>query len=102
MQRNEQEEFDRFVRFQVFVAASMKVTFFWDIAPCSLVEVDRRFRGAYCLHKQREKRLLIRVPPDCFPSMTSLLHESGCNENPVFILLVTVFAMGSIKNSVFV
>jgi hypothetical protein len=22
----------------------------WDIAPYSLVEVDRRFRGAYCLH----------------------------------------------------
>jgi hypothetical protein len=26
----------------------MKV--FWDIAPRSLVEVDRRFRGAYCLY----------------------------------------------------
>jgi hypothetical protein len=24
-----------------------------DIAPCSLVEVDRRFRGAYCLQHQR-------------------------------------------------
>jgi hypothetical protein len=22
----------------------------WDIAPCSLVGVDRHFRGAYCLH----------------------------------------------------
>jgi hypothetical protein len=26
------------------------MTGFWDIAPCSLVEVDRRFRGVYCLH----------------------------------------------------
>jgi hypothetical protein len=25
---------------------------FWDVAPCSHVEVDRRFRGAYCLHHQ--------------------------------------------------
>jgi hypothetical protein len=25
---------------------------FWDIAPYSLVEVDWRFRGAYCLHYQ--------------------------------------------------
>jgi hypothetical protein len=25
---------------------------FWDIAQYSLVEVDRRFRGAYCLHHQ--------------------------------------------------
>jgi hypothetical protein len=23
-----------------------KTTAFWDIAPCSLVEIDRRFRGA--------------------------------------------------------
>jgi hypothetical protein len=25
---------------------------FWDVAPCSLVEIDRRFRGAFCLHHQ--------------------------------------------------
>jgi hypothetical protein len=36
-----------FVRFQIFTAASMKMTTFWDIAPCSLVEIDRRFSGAY-------------------------------------------------------
>jgi hypothetical protein len=23
---------------------------FWDVAPCSMMEIDRRFRGAYCLH----------------------------------------------------
>jgi hypothetical protein len=28
------------------------VRVFWDIAPCSLVEINRRFRGAYCLHHQ--------------------------------------------------
>jgi len=28
----------------------MKVAFFWDILPCSLVESDRHFRGAYSLH----------------------------------------------------
>jgi hypothetical protein len=25
---------------------------FWDVAPCSLLEIDRRFSGAYCLHHQ--------------------------------------------------
>jgi hypothetical protein len=25
---------------------------FWDVSSCSYVEVDRRFRGAYCLHHQ--------------------------------------------------
>jgi hypothetical protein len=26
----------------------------WDVAPCSHVEVDRRFRGAYCFHHRRD------------------------------------------------
>jgi hypothetical protein len=34
------------VRFQVLTVASMKVTVFWDVAPCSLLEVYRRFKGA--------------------------------------------------------
>jgi hypothetical protein len=29
----------------------MKMTAVWDIALCILVEVDRRFTGAYCLHR---------------------------------------------------
>jgi hypothetical protein len=28
----------------------VKTTVFWDVAPCSLVEIFRRFRGACCLH----------------------------------------------------
>jgi hypothetical protein len=40
------------MRFQVFTMASMKMTAFWDIAPCSLVEVDWCFRGGYYLHRQ--------------------------------------------------
>jgi hypothetical protein len=41
-----------FVRVQVLTATSMKMTALWDISPCSLVEVDQRFRGAYCLRNQ--------------------------------------------------
>jgi hypothetical protein len=36
------------VRFQVLTEASLKMIAFWDIARCSLVVVDRRFRGSYC------------------------------------------------------
>jgi hypothetical protein len=32
------------------------MTALWDIAPYSLVEVDRRFRGAYCLHNEGDHR----------------------------------------------
>jgi hypothetical protein len=42
------------VRFRVIIAASMKMNMkfrvFWDVAQCSHVEVDLRFRGAYCFH----------------------------------------------------
>jgi hypothetical protein len=33
----------------------MKMAVFWDVAPCSLVDSDRRFRGDYCS--------IIRVTP---------------------------------------
>jgi hypothetical protein len=33
------------MRFQVLMAANLKMTVSWDIAPCSLVEIDRRFRA---------------------------------------------------------
>jgi hypothetical protein len=35
----------------------MKIRAFWDEAPCSLVEIERRFRGAYCLHLQDDECL---------------------------------------------
>jgi hypothetical protein len=40
------------MRFQVFTAVSMKMTVFWDVALYGLVEIDRRFRGAYCVYHQ--------------------------------------------------
>jgi hypothetical protein len=33
------------VRFHVLAASIMKMTVFWDAAPCSLIEIYRRFRG---------------------------------------------------------
>jgi hypothetical protein len=34
----------------------LKVTDFWDVAPCILIEIGRRFRGAYCLRHQDDGR----------------------------------------------
>jgi hypothetical protein len=39
----------RYPRVHVFKQVILWMTPFWDIPPCSLAEVDRRFRGAYCL-----------------------------------------------------
>jgi hypothetical protein len=34
----------------------MKMAVFWVVAPCSLVENFRRFRGSYSLHNQGDER----------------------------------------------
>jgi hypothetical protein len=34
----------------------MKMTVFWDIVPCSLVEVDRHLRGVYWLHVKLDRK----------------------------------------------
>jgi hypothetical protein len=43
---------EKCLRFQVLTAASTEMTVFWTVAPCSLVEVYRRLRGACGLHNQ--------------------------------------------------
>jgi hypothetical protein len=48
------------VRYKVLTTASMKMTFFWDVALCSLVYVDRRFRSAHCLHHQGDRGLSVQ------------------------------------------
>jgi hypothetical protein len=39
--------FSYYVRLKVLTVACTKMTVFWDMAPCSLIEVDRRFRLTY-------------------------------------------------------
>jgi hypothetical protein len=41
-----------YMRFQVPTVASMKFRVFWDVLPCSQIDVDQCFRGACCLHHQ--------------------------------------------------
>jgi hypothetical protein len=44
------------VRFQVLTAVSMKMRALWDIAPRSLIGVDRYLRGAHCLYHLNDRR----------------------------------------------
>jgi hypothetical protein len=43
----------------------MKIRFFWYAAPCSLVGVDRRFRGVYCLKNQELIMFLFWAVTSC-------------------------------------
>jgi hypothetical protein len=45
------------VGFEVLTAVSMKMAIFWVVAPCSLVEVYKLFRGPCCLHHQGDRHL---------------------------------------------
>jgi hypothetical protein len=42
------------VTFQFPKGASAKVTVMCDVAPCSLVEIDRRFRGVSGFHREED------------------------------------------------
>jgi hypothetical protein len=44
----------------------MKVAVFCDLVPCSLVDIDRRFIGAYCLHHQGDTALCYKQETDIF------------------------------------
>jgi hypothetical protein len=41
-----------------FTENTLKMRAFWDVASCSLVGVDRRFRGAYYIHHQGDEMSL--------------------------------------------
>jgi hypothetical protein len=45
---------DNWVRFEVLTAKSMKITVLKDVALCSPVDIDRRFRGDYYLNRKSE------------------------------------------------
>jgi hypothetical protein len=46
----------------------MKITAFWDIVPCSLVDVDRCFRGGCYLHNHSDDNGLVQQD-----------YTEGCN-----------------------
>jgi hypothetical protein len=75
------------VRIQVLTVASVKMTALWDIASCSLVEVYRRFRGAYCLHYHGdESSVYLDETTRCYITESYLLQcefESGLSRQEV-------------------
>jgi hypothetical protein len=72
------------VRLQVLTAANMKKRAFWDIAPCSLVGTDRRFRGAYYLHHEGDGGNTLQ---DVISQKAHILRLSSFEYNTLTILL---------------
>jgi hypothetical protein len=66
-----------FVRFEVLTAAREKMVVFSVVAPFSLVEVHRRFRGACCLHHQGDETS-VNFKPDCTAQQPKIQASSFC------------------------
>jgi len=66
----------------------MKIRAFWDVAPCSL-GVDRRFRGAYCLHHQGVDRWR-QYAPLKRRSTSTRLHGATSQMTTLFVRKVGV------------
>jgi hypothetical protein len=54
----------------------LKFRVLWAVAPCSHVEVDRRFKGAYCLHHQGADHCLWK---SCFGNIPSKMRTFWMN-----------------------
>jgi hypothetical protein len=52
------------------------MTVFWDVAPYSLVEINRRFRGAYCLYHQGDADSLLLLQLFTFISACNITENS--------------------------
>jgi hypothetical protein len=52
------------------------MTVFWDIPPCSLIEVDRRFRSAYCLHHQGDDLIALKMEAVSTPETSVNFYQT--------------------------
>jgi hypothetical protein len=60
-----------------------QTTVFWDVAPCSLIEVYQRFGGSYCLYPQAMMTEAVRTSE----TLEKFCQTTRCNiPEDIFIL----------------
>jgi hypothetical protein len=77
------------VRYQVLMAAILKMTAFWDIAPCSLVEGDRQFRGCTA----SIIKAMMEYAPLKRRSISTILHDA-ISQKAVIIICIYLAHIG--------
>jgi hypothetical protein len=55
---------------------------FWGVAPCSLVDIDRRFRRHYCFHYQGVITVLYYSSGQEFPVLTDVESKLPYSQKP--------------------
>jgi hypothetical protein len=83
-----QQLFVLLVRCQVLMASSIKMAIFWGVAPCNLLDTDRHFRGAYCLHHQGDCTLTMGQVSTSELSITTTLQGTTSQKTVIFCLLI--------------
>jgi hypothetical protein len=73
------------VRFHIFTATSKKFRVYWDVAPCSHVEVDRRFIYAYWYNHQGDEYAVHTSETSVHFNVTKL-HGATSQKTPSFEL----------------
>jgi hypothetical protein len=72
---------------------SKKVTAFWGIALCRLFEVNRRFRGAHCLHYQWEITLYLLSVTLILIEKHTTLWRLACVTLYEFTYILNIFSL---------
>jgi hypothetical protein len=67
----------------------LKITVFWDVALYSLVEVYRRFIGAYCLHQRG----------DCLMMEAVATSDTSVNVYQTILLKTAIFVLTAVRTS---
>jgi hypothetical protein len=70
--------------------ASTEMTVFWDLVPCSLIEIDQSFRRAFCLHRQGNCVTIEAVSTLKQLSISTELNSTKSHKTVIFIGPVSV------------
>jgi hypothetical protein len=71
---------------QVIPISLLKMTVFWDVVPCSLVEINQCFRCVYCLHHQGDEWLLMEAVSMSETSVNFIRDCTSQHPKRIFIL----------------
>jgi hypothetical protein len=70
------------------------MTAFWDTTPYSVVDVDRRFRGAYCLHHQGDVSITALMMETVRISETSVYFQESTRH---YIQKAVMFILAAVR-----
>jgi hypothetical protein len=69
---------------------------FWDVAPFIIIEIDRRFRDAYCRHHQDTSEASVHFETTLHYIPDGCHRHTRCRENLKYHILNPFFSVSSL------